>query len=661
MLSVRRIAALSVLLLVAVCGFAARAQADEGGAGFVPLRLSYIEGSVSFWREGAEDWVEARLNTPLAVGDALYTGSDAGLELQVGSRAFIRLGARTEIVLINQEVDYVQLKLASGRVSLDFRALPSGSAVELNTPHAAFTIDHPGYYRVDVGGDTRFIARRGGRATVIPASGEAMGIRPSEQVVVQGFDTARAETHVAPEPDQWDLWNYERTDNLVNAASERYLAPGTAGAYELDRYGSWREVPEYGPVWVPAAVAPGWTPYSSGSWVWDPYYEWTWIDDAPWGWAPFHYGRWVHIDHYWAWAPGPVVVGRPVYSPALVAFFHAGPSIGWVPLSWGEPVIPWWGRSGLVGKPWWGGWGGKRLAKHTSYRNLHALCTSPAEHFGRRHMRGDHGWRPQAGDLLPVHGALPIKPGPASLVGDAPKGERPPDKGRSRPVVATRAPREFKLPWRREVSGPGAAATPAARIVAPPKRPWAELPRPRLGERTGSERLGSPLTPRVEERPRHEALSVPGGAQELRDVHRFESGSSRAAPSQRAGPAPTVRESPSRFEERPRHQEPFAPAGAARERRDSVRLEWGSSRAAPPRAMMPPPAVSESPPTTGRESSPATGPRDFRKGDPAPAHQRQPAQERQTGWTQRERPESPGAPAHPMFRSHGVSGRDGRR
>jgi hypothetical protein len=661
MLSVRRIAALSVFLLVAVCGFAARAQEDDGDAGFVPLRLSYIEGSVSFWREGAEDWVEARLNTPLAAGDALYTGSNASLELQMGSHAFIRLGARTEIVLINQEADYVQLKLASGRISLDFRALPSGSAVELNTPNAAFTIDHPGYYRVDVDGDTRFITRRGGRATLIPPSGEAMGIRPSEEVVVEGFDMATAETHVAPEPDQWDLWNYERTDNLINTASERYLAPGTAGAYELDHYGSWREVPEYGPVWVPGAVAPGWTPYGSGSWVWDPYYEWTWIDDAPWGWAPFHYGRWVHIDNYWAWAPGPVVVRRPVYSPALVAFFHTGPSIGWVPLSWGEPVIPWWGRSRLVGKPWWGGWGGKRLEKHTAYRNVHAICTTPAEHFGRRHVRGDHRWRPQAGDLVPVRGALPIKPVPASLMSDAPKGERPPYKVRSRPVVATRAPREFSLPWRSEASSPGAAATPAARIVAPPKRSWAELPRPGLGNRTGQERRSPPLTPRLEER-RHQELSAPAGAtQQRRDAVRLESGSSRAVTPQRVVPPRPVRESPSRFEERRRHQESFAPAGATRERRDSGRLESGSSRAAPPRAAMPSATVRESPATAGRESSPATGPRDFRKGNAASTLQRQPAQESQRGWTQREQPELPGTPANRMFRSHSDSDRDRRR
>jgi len=77
-----------------------------------------------------------------------------------------------------------------------------------------------------------------------------------------------------------------------------------------------------------------------------------WIDETPWGWAPFHYGRWVYIDGFWAWAPGPVV-RRPVYSPAMVAFMirdHDAsvrlsvglPGLWWVALSWGEPVVPWW-------------------------------------------------------------------------------------------------------------------------------------------------------------------------------------------------------------------------------------------------------------------------------------------------------------------------------
>ena len=51
-----------------------------------PSRLSYLDGDVSFWRPGAQDWTPARLNTALAPGDALYTGQRANVEIQIGTR-----------------------------------------------------------------------------------------------------------------------------------------------------------------------------------------------------------------------------------------------------------------------------------------------------------------------------------------------------------------------------------------------------------------------------------------------------------------------------------------------------------------------------------------------------------------------------------------------
>ena len=58
--------------------------------------------------------------------------------------------------------------------AFDLRTLEPGRTLEVDTPHAAFTIEHAGYYRVAVGRDnTSFIARRAGRATVTPAGGAA--------------------------------------------------------------------------------------------------------------------------------------------------------------------------------------------------------------------------------------------------------------------------------------------------------------------------------------------------------------------------------------------------------------------------------------------------------------------------------------------------------
>ena len=534
MLSLPKITAtLFILLYTTIYCSGLLAQEYDQTESVSPLRLSYVEGEVSFWRQGASDWVEAPLNTPLAAGDALYVGKDGDFELQMGSRAFIRADSDTQLNLVNQTPDFIQFKVASGRASFDLRLLPSGYSVEVDTPNAVFNIEHAGYYRVDVDGDVHFITRRGGLATMVPAGGNAMSIHPSEEIVVLGSTPAQAETYVAPELNRWDKWNYDRTESLLDTISDRYLPYGVAGASDLDHYGNWRSVPEYGSVWVPESVPSGWVPYSNGRWSWDPNYQWTWIDDAPWGWAPFHYGRWVYLSGYWAWAPGPVI-RHPVYSPALVAFFtvsSGSPSgmtssgVGWVALSWGEPVKPWWGEPGFVGRPWWGGWGGPRVINNVvvrnttninvtniTYNNIHvenAMVATTHEHFGNGHVHDApvHVSRPQ--EMEHVHGMLPVKPGPASLVAGGIVGIRPPESMISRPVVGTRPPLVSKLPWVDKTPKPETKAITEQRILPIPKLPSGSMSRPELGNQTGEERLRPNIPPRFVERRQATELATP--------------------------------------------------------------------------------------------------------------------------------------------------------
>jgi hypothetical protein len=134
-----------------------------------PPRLSYSDGQVSFSRPGAGDWTQARVNTPLAPGDQLYTGNGSNLELQIGPRDFLRASSNSQLSFDNDETDYRQFRLTSGQASVDLRGMRAGQTVEIDTPNGAFTIDHNGYYRVEVGEDaTQFAARRGDRATVTP-------------------------------------------------------------------------------------------------------------------------------------------------------------------------------------------------------------------------------------------------------------------------------------------------------------------------------------------------------------------------------------------------------------------------------------------------------------------------------------------------------------
>jgi hypothetical protein len=435
-----------------------------------------------------------------------------------------------------------------------------------------FTIDHTGYYRVDVDGDVHFVTRRGGQAILTLAGGEAMTILPSEEIVVrQETDFAHAETYVAPELNDWDRWNYDRTNDLIDAFSERYVPYGVAGARDLDHYGNWRITDNYGPVWVPDVTPIGWAPYSTGRWVWDPYYHWTWVDDAPWGWAPYHYGRWIYLGGYWAWAPGPVVVRRAVYAPALVAFFDisshvsigaalGGGGLGWVALSWGEPCVPWWGHRSFVGRPWWGGWHGPRVVnnvvvrqtavinvtniKYVNSRVSRAIIATPYERFGRAHVLNDSDrLRVQEKELVHIRGPLPVNPHPVNLVADAPRALHPPEKIISRSVVSTRRPQETKLPWKSDSVSPKA---PEQRYVPAPKADSTKLPRPEPGTETGPERMRPPLPPRYEDWKRQAKPAQSSAvAREQRAVDGTESKAIRIVPSEAVKPLQERESAPS--------------------------------------------------------------------------------------------------------------------
>src|SRR4030095_3100626 len=104
------------------------------------------------------------------------------------------------------------------------------------------TIDAPGYYRVDVTADrTSFITRRSGRATMTPAGGQAVAVAPSEEVVLDAGANPRVQSFVAPQLDDWDNWNYVRTDQLLDSVSTRYVGSTVYGVDDLDHYGNWRD------------------------------------------------------------------------------------------------------------------------------------------------------------------------------------------------------------------------------------------------------------------------------------------------------------------------------------------------------------------------------------------------------------------------------------
>lgn len=335
------------VLALAFCATLARADPPSQVG-----RLNYISGPVSFApAEANNDWAAATLNRPVTTGDRLWTDDGGRAEMHIGSMA-IRLSALTNVDMLNLDDRNLQLRLAQGSVNLRVRRLASDKTLEIDTPGGAVMVTRPGSYRIGVdpsGAETTVVVHRG--QVEVLTSTSAFQLNDGQRALIPGARGTDYDIVTAPPADEFDRWAAARDQREDRIAATRYVSDEMTGYEDLDDYGAWREVRDYGPVWVPAAVPVGWAPYRYGHWVWVSPWGWTWVDSAPWGFAPFHYGRWVWLGSYWGWAPG-VVVARPVYAPALVAFIGgsdwsvsvgigAAPAVGWVPLGWREPYIPW--------------------------------------------------------------------------------------------------------------------------------------------------------------------------------------------------------------------------------------------------------------------------------------------------------------------------------
>ncbi len=326
------------------------ALADDDDPPGRAARLSYISGTVSFQPGSVEDWVPATLNRPMTTGDRLWTEAGARAEVHLGTAA-IRLNGRTNFTFLNLDDRITQIQVSVGTVSVRLRRLDEDESFEIDTPQLAMTLLRAGEYRVDVNeqGDTTIVGVRGGDAQVSSGS-QAITLHARDQLRAMGTDAPVLDTRMIPPADPFDNWCQERDRREDMSESGRHMSRDIPGYWDLDGAGVWTEYPDYGWVWRPRVVIADWAPYRFGHWAWIAPWGWTWVDDAPWGYAPFHYGRWVFAGGGWVWVPGPSVP-RPVFAPALVAWvggatwgvsigIGVGPAVGWFPLGPREVWVP---------------------------------------------------------------------------------------------------------------------------------------------------------------------------------------------------------------------------------------------------------------------------------------------------------------------------------
>ncbi len=315
-------------------------------------RISHTDGAVSFNPAGTDDWVGAVVNRPMTTGDKLWADNGARAELHIGS-ASLRIGTSTGFSFLNLDDEVAQVQLTEGTLRVRVKRLDPNETFEIDTPNLAFSILRPGTYRISVNenGDTTMISVIGGEGEVT-GGGQAYSVHAEQTATFVGTDQLDADVQQLYGDDEFDQWCAQRDMREDRSASARYVSPDVVGYEDLDEYGGWRPVPEYGTVWFPHTTVVGWAPYRYGHWVYIAPWGYTWVEDEPWGYAPFHYGRWVTVGGVWGWVPAPPpVVGvayvRPVYAPALVAWVggpHFGvavtSNVGWFPLGPREVYVP---------------------------------------------------------------------------------------------------------------------------------------------------------------------------------------------------------------------------------------------------------------------------------------------------------------------------------
>ena len=332
-------------------------------------RIQRVDGEVAFSDglangDANAEWVAATANQPFSVGDRIYTRDNSRASLAFSGRNFARLNPNTSLDVVSLGDRRTQLALRDGSAMFELGYLQPDELFEVGTPNGSVNFDQPGLYNVgfDNNGGV-LVSVLSGVAQVVGLGGSGQ-INKGEMLTLLGQTASElALSRLNPQdaghqvddyygyqyPDSYDgrYSNYDAYlddpyyyDPYRRNASYRYASSNIPGINDLDHYGDWQNVDQYGYAWRPR-VDSGWVPYQQGQWTNDYPYGPTWVSSEPWGYAPYHYGRWANVNNQLYWFPEGVN-SSPAYAPALVAFvpLNDANQIGWVPLGPGDPYAP---------------------------------------------------------------------------------------------------------------------------------------------------------------------------------------------------------------------------------------------------------------------------------------------------------------------------------
>ncbi|NLI48693.1 MAG: FecR domain-containing protein [Acidobacteria bacterium] len=306
---------------------------------YIP-RISYVDGDVSLQERGSTGWTTVDVNLPIQIGDRLVLDQNGLIEIEIDDGSFLRVNQFSEFMFQNLEKDRIVIELVRGEVIA--RTTDAADYVFL-TAAGDVVLRSEGLYRINARDDRSVeLIVRSGKARFINDKIEKK-LGRNERIVVYGLSDQFV-MGGGNRFDDFDNWS-DRRDSRYASASETYrYIPRTvyAGAADLDLYGRWVFVADYGHCWIPTVYYSGWAPYRAGYWRYSPVWGYTWISYDPWGWLPYHYGSWAFTGPFgWVWVPGSSW-GCSWWAPGRVHWGFWNGYVGWVPCGPGDYYYGYW-------------------------------------------------------------------------------------------------------------------------------------------------------------------------------------------------------------------------------------------------------------------------------------------------------------------------------
>jgi hypothetical protein len=351
---------LFVILLCLVFVGARPAAADSSHARII--RLSLVQGDVRIARETHGDpladskaaWETAELNLPIRQGYVLATDHGrAEVEFENGAMAFLKENTVLEFYDLSLDNGALTTRLVLRQGSASFYVNPARGDY-FSVTGGDFTVDAEGRcsFRVDNYDDGSTVQTLKGHVSVLHKDNTTR-LEKGQSLTMKAGDAASLSVGRLGDEDDFDRWVSGRVDSVTtatNAAMQYTSSPYYASGFaDLYTYGSWSSCGASGFGWRPFGVGLGWSPFTSGQWIMDPAFGWTWVSFQPWGWAPYHYGGWLFDASCGGWFYSPpffygnpvgstrrfpkfVHPPRPLYKPVTAVFVRRNGKVGIVPM-----------------------------------------------------------------------------------------------------------------------------------------------------------------------------------------------------------------------------------------------------------------------------------------------------------------------------------------